>query len=237
MGRLVRILAVAVLWTLLTATLMADARADDPPTAGSDARTLVFRLRITGLVAEAVWTTCPAPADGDVCTDTIIFGFDTRDRENKERSDTPVLRILSFVYRFVEDPEAPSQPIAEWFGRLEGADVEGDPRLDQATAQGVVPIQICTIFEPASGLTCPDTLDVSAEWTGVGAGQRVADHTVVRQPVRRQPVRLENAWTRGWQRDATAVATTEGVPVPGVLVFARLSRIDQGEIVVQHPFE
>jgi hypothetical protein len=234
MGRLARALAVTVLCTLLAAPSMAGARADDPPSGGSDARTLVFRLRITGLVAEAVWTTCPAPADGDVCTDTIIFGFDTRDREGNVRSDTPVLRILTFVYRFVEDPEAPSEPIAEWFGRLEGADVEGDPRLDQVTAQGVVPIQVCTVFDPASGLTCPDSVDVSATWTGVGQRQRIDEHTVVRMPTRR-PVRLENTWTRGWQRDATAVATLDGSPVPGVLMFAQLSRVDQGEIVVQHP--
>ena len=236
MRLLVRTLGVAVLCTLLGAPLMAGAQPPDPGTGGSDASTLVFRLRIAGLVAEAVWTTCPAPEDGDVCTDTIIFGFDTRDRENNDRSTDEVLRILTFVYRFVEDPEAPSEPIAEWFGRLEGADVDGDPRLDHATAQGVVPIQVCTIFDPTSGLTCPDTLAVSAEWTGLGERQRVADHTVVRQPVR-QPVRLENTWTRGWQRDATATATVDGVPVPGVLVFAQLSRVDQGEIIVQHPIE
>jgi hypothetical protein len=232
MGRLVRTMAVAALCTLLGAPVMAGAQPGDPVAGGSDARTLVFRLRISGLIAEADWTTCPAPEDGDVCTDTIVFGFDTRDREDNARSTDQVLRILTFVYRFVEDPEAPSEPIAEWFGRLEGADVDGDPRLDHATAQGVVPISVCTIFDPTSGLTCPDTLDVSAEWTGVGERQRVADHTVVRQPFR-----LENAWTRGWQRDATAEATVDGAPVPGVLVFAQLSRVDQGEIVVQHPVE
>jgi hypothetical protein len=211
---------------------MADARATNRGATRGETRTLVFRLRISGLVAEAVWTTCPAPADGDVCTDTIVFAFDTKDRENQERSRTPVLRILTFVYRFVEDPEAPSDPIAEWFGRLEGAEVNWDPRLGHATAQGVVPIQICTIFEAESDLSCPDELDVSVRWRGEGVRQRIDDHTVVRQPFR-----LENSWTRGWQRDATAVATIDGAAVPGVLVFAQLSRVDQGEIVVQHPLD
>lgn len=225
------IVAVVVVCALLAAPATAGARPGSAAV-GNDSRTLVFRLRVKGLVAQAVWTTCPAPADGDLCTDTIIFGFDTKDRENKDRSRTPVLRILTFVYRFVEDPEAPSAPIAEWFGRLEGADVSGDPRLDHAIAHGVVPIQVCTIFDPSSGLTCPDSLDVSARWTGVGERQRVADHTVVHQQFR-----MENSWTRGWQRTATATATVDGAPVPGVLVFGELSRIDQGEIVVQHPIE
>jgi hypothetical protein len=232
MRRLLGTVVVAALCTLLAAPAMAGARASNTGTGGSDSRTLVFRLRISGLVAEAVWTTCPAPADGDVCTDTIILAFDTKDRENQDRSRAPVLRILTFVYRFVDDPEAPSDPIAEWFGRLEGAEVNWDPRLDRAAAQGVVPIQICTIFEPQSGLSCPDDLDVLVEWTAEGMRQRVDDHTVVRQPFR-----LENSWTRGWQRDATAMATIAGAAVPGVLVFAQLSRVDQGEIVVQHPLD
>jgi hypothetical protein len=33
------------------------------------------------------------------------------------------------------------------------------------------------------------------------------------------------------------VATIDGAAVPGVLVFAQLSRVDQGEIVVQHPLD
>lgn len=232
MRRFLATVVVAVLCMLLAAPVMADARASNTGRGGSDSRTLVFRLRISGLVAEAVWTTCPAPVDGDLCTDTIVFAFDTKDRENQERSREPVLRILTFVYRFVEDPEAPSDPIAEWFGRLEGAEVNWDPRLEHATARGVVPIQVCTIFEPQSGLSCPDELDVSVQWTGEGVRQRVDDHTVVRQPFR-----LENSWTRGWQRDATAAAMIDGAVVPGVLVFAQLSRVDQGEIVVQHPLD
>jgi hypothetical protein len=230
MRRLIGAIVVAVLCTVPAAPALADAGASRAAAHGADARTLVFRLRIQGLVAQAVWTTCPAPADGDLCRDTVILAFDTKDRENHERSRTPVLRILTFVYRFVADPEAPSDPIAEWFGRLEGAEVSGDPRLDHATARGVVPIQICTIFEPGSGLTCPDSHDVAAEWTGQAERQRVADHTVFRQPFR-----LENSWTRGWQRDAIATATIDGTAVPGVLVQADLARIDQGEIVVQHP--
>ncbi len=230
MRRLFGMAVVAGLCTLLAAPAIADAQPGNGQARGTESRTLVFRLRLSGLVAESVWTTCPAPADGDVCTDTIIFGFDTKDREGQERSRTPVLRVLTFVYRFVADPEAPSDPIAEWFGRLEGAQVTWDPRLEQATAQGLVPIQICTIFEPQSGLTCPEDLSVSVTWTSTGERQRIADHTVIRQPFR-----LENSWTRGWQRDATAVGTIDGAAVPGNVVFAQLSRIDQGEIVVQHP--
>jgi hypothetical protein len=224
----------AVVLSLLLALLAAPIAAADPGVGGdgaggSGSRTFVFRNRVAGLVAEATWTTCPTPALGDVCTDTIVFAFDTKDRSDHERSRTPVLRILTFVYRVVDGDV--SDPVAEWFGRLEGAEVDGRPRLEEATAQGLVPIQLCTIFEPESGLTCPESVEVSVTWTGVGSLERLDDHTV-----RRDRFRMENVWTRGWQRDATAVGTVDG-QVPGELISAELFRVDQGELIVQHPVD
>jgi hypothetical protein len=121
--------------------------------------------------------------------------------------------------------------VAEWFGRTEDAMVEGTPRLGRAHAQADVPVLICSIFDPASGLTCAASVAVDVVWTGTGPLERLADHTV-----RRDRLRLENTWTRGWRRTATADGTVGDTPL-GALIGADLTRVDQGEIVVQHPFE
>jgi hypothetical protein len=198
--------------------------------AGSDEdRTFVFRLRFQGLVASAVWTTCPQPSVGDVCTDTVLLAFDAATREGQERSTAPVVRTLTFVYRVVGG-DIGAVPVAEWFGRTEDAAVDSTPRLTEATATADVPVQICTIFEPESGLTCPQVVPVDAVWTGTGPLERTNDHNI-----RREPIRLENTWNRGWQRTASIEATVGTAPL-GTLVNADLVRIDQGEIIVQHPF-
>ena len=64
-------------------------------------------------------------------------------------------------------------------------------------------------LEHAPGSTERDPRGPASRLGGLeamGARQRIDDHTVVRQPFR-----LENSWTRGWQRDATAVATIDGL--------------------------
>lgn len=237
MRRRVATIVVGVLLALLVAPAGVAAQGGDTDAAGGESRTLVFRLRTAGLVAGAAWTTCPAPVAGDVCTETTVFAFDTKDREGKERMRTPVLRVLTFVFRVVDDEEVPTKPVAEWFGRLEGAQVDGDPRLERATAQGVLPVQVCTIFEPEAGFSCPESLDVSVDWTAVAARQRIDDHLVFRLPPGTgKPIRMENSWTRGWRREATAAATINGV-APGSLLEAEILRVDQGEIIVQHPFD
>ncbi|HET8657542.1 MAG TPA: hypothetical protein VFM55_00920 [Micromonosporaceae bacterium] len=165
-----------------------------------------------------------------MCTETVVLAFDTRDREGREKSRSSVVRVLTFVFRVVEGDEGlGTVPVAEWFARTETASVQGTPRLERTTATATVPVQVCTVFDPTSGLTCPERLTVGVTWTGVGAIERLADHTVVHMSFR-----LENSWTRGWRRDATAAATVNGRS-PGILVAAEMLRVDQGEIVVQHP--
>ncbi len=220
-----KVAIVACLACALLASLPAPAVAAD-----DESRTVVFRTRFTGLVAAATWTTCPRPSLGDLCMDTTLLAFDSRTRDGKLRSRAPVVRTLTFVYRVVGG-EFGTTPVAEWFGRTEAAMVDGTPRLGHAQAQAVVPVLICSIFDPGSGLTCPESAAVDVVWTGTGPLERIADHTV-----RRDRLRLENAWTRGWQRAATADGTVAETP-PGVLIAADLTRVDQGEIVVQHPFE
>ena len=220
--RIVAAAALALLASLLVPPVAA--------AAGESSATVVFRTRFTGLVASATWTTCPEPAIGDVCTDTILLAFDARTRDGDLRSRTPVVRTLTFVYRVVGG-ELGTVPVAEWFGRTEDATVEGTPRLESASAQATVPVLICTIFEPESGLTCPGSLVVDVAWTGTGTLERIDEHTVIHMPLR-----LENTWTRGWQRTATAAGTVGTGPL-GVLIGAELIRADQGEIIVQHPFE
>lgn len=222
-----RIAVAVVLGTVLAALGAA------PASASPDARTFVFQVRFQGLVASATWTTCPAPRVGDVCTDTIVMAFDATTREKagsgpQIRSTGPVLRTLTFVYRVVGG-EIGTVPIAEWFGRTEDALVTGTPRLTRATASGTVPISVCTVFDPSSGISCPGSLAVDVTWTGSGELTRVAEHVV-----NHGGVRTENLWTRGWERTATASGRVGTLPL-GTLLDASLARIDQGETVVQHP--
>ena len=193
----------------------------------ASAETVVFRTRFTGVVATATWTTCPSPAIGDVCTDTFLLAFDSATVDGKLREHGPVVRTLTFVYRVVGG-EIGAEPIAEWFSRTEDATVEARPRLEHATASADVPVLLCTVFRPEFGISCPDSVPVDATWTATGELERIDEHTV-----RRDALRLENTWTRGWTR----TATVDGAVGPGVLIGAELTRADQGEIVVQHPFE
>lgn len=221
-----RRLAVAVVVVTVLAVTAA------PASAGPGSRSLVFQLRFTGLVATASWTTCPQPAIGDLCTDTIVFAFDTRTSEgtgqDRIRDRGPVLRTLTFVYRFVGGGQG-TVPVAEWFGRTEDATVEGTPRLTRATAEGTVPVLLCSVMDPTAGVSCPDELAVDLTWTGTGPRTRINEHTVIHMGVR-----IENTWTRGWQRAATVTGTVGDDPL-GTLLAADLSRVDQGEVVVQHP--
>src|SRR5688572_8092841 len=53
-------------------------------------------------VATASWTTCPQPALGAACTDTVVLAFDSVTREGALRERGPVVRTLTFVYRVVD---------------------------------------------------------------------------------------------------------------------------------------
>jgi hypothetical protein len=198
------------------------------PGSGASSRTYVFRDRVAGQIALASWTTCPAPEAGRTCTDAFLLAADTKSRSGTQRSRSPVVRVLVFTYRVVGG-ELGTVPVAEWFGRTEAGQVRGDPRLRQTTAAAEVPVQVCTIFEPRSGLTCPTSLTTTAAWIGTGPLQRLAEHTVLPSPVR-----MVNSWTRGWQRSAVAMATVND-QLLGTLVQADMLRVDQGELVVQHP--
>jgi hypothetical protein len=94
-----------------------------------------------------------------VCTDTALLAFDAATREGHERSTGPVVRTLTFVYRVVGG-EFGTVPVAEWFARTEDAAVDSTPRLTEATAAADIPVQLCTIFEPESGIACPQTVPV-----------------------------------------------------------------------------
>ena len=76
-----------------------------------------------------------------------------------------MLPTLTFVYRIVGG-ELGTVPVAEWFGRTESADVDGAPRLGSATAEGTVPVVLCSVFDPTAGLSCPDEVVVDLAWTG-----------------------------------------------------------------------
>jgi hypothetical protein len=216
-----RLVIALVAWLVLALTA-------GPASAAPDARSLVFQLRFTGLVASATWTTCPQPALGAVCTDTVVLAFDSATREGKLRDRGPVLRTLTFVYRVVGG-EFGTVPVAEWFGRTESAVVDGAPRLGRAMAEGTVPVLLCSVFDPTAGIACPDEVVVDLTWRATGPLMRIFEHTVARSEFR-----MENTWTRGWQRSATVAGSVGDRPL-GTLLDADLSRVKQGEVVVQHP--
>jgi hypothetical protein len=217
-----RRLAIAVATALVLAT------ASSPASADPGSRSLVFQLRFTGLVATAGWTTCPEPEIGDVCVDTDVLAFDSASREDKVRERGPTVRTLTFVYRVVGG-EFGTVPVAEWFGRTEVAAVSGTPRLTRATAEGTVPVVLCSVFDPTAGFRCPDEVAVDLTWTATGVLARLAEHDVARNEFR-----MENTRTRGWQREATVSGTVSGADL-GTLVAAELLRVRQGSVVVQHP--
>lgn len=200
--------------------------------ASSENRTIVIRNRVAGQVAQAVWTTCGSAAVGQLCTETVALAANAKSRSEDFRDRTPVLQVFTFVYRVVEgdDGEPSTLLVAEWFGRLEGADVQGRPRLQRTVASGRLPVQVCNV-DPEAGLSCPAVLDVSIVWVGQGPLERIAEHVVSHEQFR-----IVNSWTRGWHRAATATATINGAS-PGTQLSADLFRIDQGEVIVQHSVE
>lgn len=201
-----------------------------PPAAVAedDSRTFVWHTRFSGLVASAAWSTCPTePARGTVCTDTILFGFNARTRDNKVKDRGPTVRTLTFVYRVVGG-DIGAAPIAEWFTRTNDAVVTYRPRLQQAHARSNGDVLICTVFDDAAGYQCPASVPVDVTWRGTGELERIDEHNVWRDQFR-----LENTWTRGWHRTATASGTVGDADL-GTLLAADLTRADQGEIVVQH---
>jgi len=210
---------------LLTSLVAPPAVADD------DSRTFVWHTRFSGLVASAVWSTCPAePTIGTICTDTFLLGFNARTRDGKVKDRGPTVRTLTFVYRIVGG-EIGAEPIAEWFTRTTDAVVTYRPRLQQARAQSDGAVLICTVFDESAGYQCPASVPVKVTWRGAGELERIDDHNI-----RREPIRLENTWTRGWHRTAT-VSGTVGDSNLGTLLGADLTRADQGEIIVQHQLD
>jgi hypothetical protein len=88
---------------------------------------------------------------------------------------------------------------------------------------------LCSVFDPTAGFACPDEVAVDLTWTATGALTRLAEHEVARSEFR-----MENTWTRGWQRPATVSGTVVG-RILGTLSAAEMLRVRQGEVIVQHP--
>jgi hypothetical protein len=222
-----RLMIAVVVWLIALGSVAAPASANAGP------RTQVFGVRFQGLVAEATWTTCPSPRTGAVCTDTTVMAFNATTTERTGtgppiRFRGPVLRTLTFVYRVVGG-EFGTVPVAEWLGRTETAAVSATPRLTRATAVGTVPISVCTVSDPDAGVDCPTSLGVDVTWTGTGPLSRVSSHSVEHGGVQTQMT-----WLRGRERASTVAGRVGGADL-GTLLDSSLARLDQGEMVVQHP--
>jgi hypothetical protein len=199
----------------------------------------VVSFDFAGRLAEAAWTTCPEPQVGDVCIDTVLITSDSalRERNTAERfaertsSDRVVLR--RFVYEVVEDPEfggLTTRPILELFGGTTDANVSIDPRLRTATATAAVPMTICWSVDEAQCAALEGTvIDVAATWQATGEMQRIDQRETFGDRTMHY-----RGYTQGWERAASAAATLDGEPVPGVLVpeYTMLTSARQGELQV-----
>ncbi|HZG93379.1 MAG TPA: hypothetical protein VEZ46_01590 [Mycobacteriales bacterium] len=210
-----------------------------PLAAPANAGATVVSFDFAGRLAEAAWTTCPAPAVGDICTDTVLITSDSALRERNtaegfsERTSSDRVVLRQFVYEVVEDPEfggLTTRPVLELFGGTTDATVTIQPRLRTATATAAVPMSVCWSPDDAVCAALEGTvIDVAAHWQADGELQRIDQRETFGDRTTRY-----RGYTQGWERRASATATLDGVPVPGVLVaeYTVLTSVRQGELQV-----
>jgi hypothetical protein len=192
----------------------------------------VTSLRFAGRFGIASWTTCPDPGPGQRCTDTEVIASESSLKEKGfGRSAGPRLIYRQFRYDVSADG-ASTRETGETLGGTDAATVAVQPRLNYASATAKVPVEVCT-FDPDGRSVCAsDTVAVRVDWTGAGDIQRIDERAV-----NHAPGVLYKAYTKGWQRVATASATVDGTPVPGVLTPGLppvLVSARQGEMTVCH---
>ncbi len=195
----------------------------------------VTSLRFAGRFGIASWTTCPDPGPGQRCTDTEVIASESSLKEKGfGRSAGPRVIYRRFDYVVVDlgGGQLGSRFIRETIGGTDLATVSIRPRLERAEAMADVPVEVCT-FSPEGNTVCRSaTVAVHAWWTADGEIQRLAERAV-----NHAPSVLYKAYTKGWQRVATASATVDGTPVPGVLTPGLppvLVSARQGEMTVCH---
>lgn len=195
----------------------------------------VTNLRFAGRIAIAGWTTCPTPSAGQRCTDTEVIASESSLKEKGfGRSAGPRVIYRRFDYTVVDlgGGELGYRTSRETFGGSDNATVSVRPRLERAQATADVPVEVCT-FRADGNLSCrSDIVAVHAEWTAAGEIERLDERSV-----NHAPGVLYKAYTKGWQRVATASATIDGSPVPGVLTPGLppvLISARQGEMTVCH---
>lgn len=195
----------------------------------------VTNLRFAGRIAIAGWTTCPTPSAGQRCTDTEVIASESSLKEKGfGRSAGPRVIYRRFDYVVVDrgGGELDFRITRETIGGTDEANVSVRPRLERAEATADVPVEVCT-FRPDGDTSCrSDTVAVHADWTADGEIQRLHERAV-----NHAPGVLFKAYTKGWQRVATASATVDGAPVPGVLTPGLppvLISARQGEMTVCH---
>lgn len=196
----------------------------------------VFQLRFHGDVALAAWTTCPEPALGDLCADTVVIASDARTRENTDletgghflhdSGDRIVLQ--RFWYEVIEfEGQLEARPLQESFGGTDDATVDIPNRLPSASASAAsIPMHTT---DYVSGEESFGTDSVSVQWLQAGPLEKMDDRGRVAN--RLQMIR---AWTTGWWRAATASGSIDGGTIPGSLIVegTTLIHVDQGELYV-----
>jgi len=98
------------------------------------------------------------------------------------------------------------------------------------TATAAVPMSVCWSPDDAVCAALEGTvIDVAAHWQADGELQRIDQRETFGDRTTRY-----RGYTQGWERRASATATLDGVPVPGVLVaeYTVLTSVRQGELQV-----
>jgi len=195
----------------------------------------VTSVRFAGRLAIAGWTTCPTPSAGQRCTDTEVIASQSSLKEKGfARSAGPRVIYRRFDYMVIDlgGGQLGYRTTRETIGGTDDATVSIQPRLERAAAAADVPVEACTFRADGDTVCRSDTVAVHAWWTADGEIQRLDERAV-----NHAPGVLYKAYTKGWQRVATAAATVAGAPVPGVLVPGLppvLVSARQGEMTVCH---
>lgn len=173
-------------------------------------------LDFSGRGAVATWSTCPGDPDaGDVCTFTFLSASFVK-RENRVPVRAASALFEQATLLFGEDFETTLISATFASGPI---DLHIDQALSSASFAATVGGQTCVPV--GDDILCEDAVvALTGSWTGTGELERVRDNSTPGGSVAGSPFLIVHE--RRSARAATAVATRDGAPIPGGLVFAEV---------------
>ncbi|MCM8748573.1 hypothetical protein NET02_05395 [Thermomicrobiaceae bacterium CFH 74404] len=159
---------------------------------------------------------------GCVVTDAFVAAVDGRSKE----AGTPEVSSQAFLFISRFDQCTGTQLLAaEGFPILTEREFQIDHRLTTATLETTI-----EVFDYVSGTSFP--VDVSVSWEGSGDRVRISDHFQVKAPGFKLNARFDGTFRTAQASGPISDGTTDFTPDPAV--FANMSSVKQGELVVTH---